>query len=366
MPAVENGLRTRRERLGLSQVALAAAVGLSRQSLSAIEAERSQPGVDVALRLAAALECRVEDLFVPSERPRVVAEPAAPVDGGRVVLAEVAGRWVAHPLVGLALRTAADGIASAGRHGKLEVEPVRPLEEARDNLVVMGCAPALALLCDRLSSRAGAGRFVWLTRSSTAALEALGARQTHVAGAHLVDARSGEPNLTEVRKLVGAERVTLVALARWEAGLVLAPGNPLRLRGAEDLGRRGLRLVIRERGSGARRLLDRALTAAGERTGAATKTALQVGGQLEVAHAVAIGAGDVGVATRDAALAFGLAFVPLAEERYDLAIPLHSLEDPRVARLLDALTAAPLRRELAALGYDVRCSGDRVGDVRAA
>src|SRR5689334_16027730 len=134
MPTAENGLRSRRERLGLSQVALAAAVGLSRQSLSAIEAGRSQPGVDVALRLAAALECRVEDLFVASERPRVVAEPGAPIDGGRVVLAEVAGRWVAHPLVGLALRTAADGIAATSRHGKLEVEPVRSLEEARDNL----------------------------------------------------------------------------------------------------------------------------------------------------------------------------------------------------------------------------------------
>jgi molybdate-binding protein len=96
------------------------------------------------------------------------------------------------------------------------------------------------------------------------------------------------------------------------------------------------------------------------------RSAIQVGGQLEVAHAVAIGAGDVGVATRDAALAFGLTFVPLAEERYDLAIPESGLEDQRIVRLLDALSAAPLRRELASLGYDVRCSGDRVADVSAA
>jgi len=366
MPTAENGLRSRRERLGLSQVALAAAVGLSRQSLSAIEAGRSQPGVDVALRLAAALECRVEDLFVASERPRVVAEPGAPIDGGRVVLAEVAGRWVAHPLVGLALRTAADGLVAHGDKKRVDVEPIRPLAEARENVVVMGCAPALGLLCDRLSSRAGQGRFVWLTRSSTAALEALGARHTHVAGAHLVDARTGEPNIAEIGRLVHTQKVTLVALARWEAGLVLAPGNPLGVRGPEDLGRRGLRLVTRERGSGARRLFDRTLAAAGARAEAAVKSAIQVGGQLEVAHAVAIGAGDVGVATRDAALAFGLTFIPLAEERYDLAIARSSLDDPRIQRFFDLLTSAPLRRELAALGYDVRCSGDRVADVSAA
>lgn len=321
--------------------------------------------MDVALRLAAALERRVEDLFVASERPRVVAEPAGAVEEGRVVLGEVAGRWVAHPLVGLELRTSADGLALPGKARKLEVEPVRPLGDVRDNLLVMGCAPALGLLCDRLSSRSG-GRFVWLTRSSTAALEALGARHTHVAGVHLVDARTGEPNLAEIRRLVGSAAVTFVALARWEAGLVVARGNPLRVRAAEDLGRKGLRLITRERGSGARRLLDRLVAQAGDRGAAAARAAVQVGGQLEVAHAVSIGAGDAGVATRDAALAFGLAFIPLAEERYDLAIPRESLDDPRVARLLDALTAAPLRRELQSLGYDVRCSGERVADVSAA
>jgi molybdate-binding protein len=181
-----------------------------------------------------------------------------------------------------------------------------------------------------------------------------------------VDARTGEANLTEVRRIVERVSVTQVALARREAGFVLAPGNPLRVRGGDDLARRGLRLVTREPGSGARCLLDRLVASAGERAQASVRAAIQVGGQLEVAHAVAIGAGEVGVATRDAALAFGLAFVPLAEERYDLAIPRQSLADRRIVRLLDALSAAPLRRELAALGYDVRCSGERVADVSAA
>jgi molybdate-binding protein/DNA-binding XRE family transcriptional regulator len=366
MSGAESPLRARRELLGQSQAALAAAVGLSRQSLSAIETGRSLPGVDIALRLAAALECRVEDLFLSTERVQLRAESAGDVVGGRVLLAEVGGRWVAHPLVGLALRMSADGLAAGGARGNVNVEPVRSLEDARANLVVMGCAPALGLLCDRLSSRAGHGRFLWLTSSSTAALQSLGARHTHVAGVHLVDAGSGEPNLAEIRRLAGASPITLVALARWEAGLVLAAGNPLGVRRPEDLERRGLRLVTREHGSGARRLFDRVIAALGQRAQTAARSAIVVGGQLEVAHAVAIGAGDVGVATRDAALAFGLPFVPLAEERYDLAIPRDSLDDPRIARLLDALSATPLRRELAAIGYDVRCSGDLVTDVPAA
>ncbi|MBX3249207.1 MAG: regulator of molybdate uptake, partial [Myxococcales bacterium] len=75
---------------------------------------------------------------------------------------------------------------------------------------------------------------------------------------------------------------------------------------------------------------------------------------------------DAGVATRDAALAFGLHFVPLSEERYDLVIPRASLDDPRVERWLDALTSRAVRIELDALGYDVTHAGDRVAEIGAA
>jgi molybdate-binding protein len=81
---------------------------------------------------------------------------------------------------------------------------------------------------------------------------------------------------------------------------------------------------------------------------------------------VALGAADAGVATRDAALAYGLHFVPLAEERYDLVIPVVLLTDVRVQRLLDTLSAAPCRQELAALGYDVSACGQRVAELAAA
>lgn len=63
MPDLTPGIRSRRQALGISQVALAARSQLTRQSISAIEAKRSIPSVDVALRLAKALECTVEDLF---------------------------------------------------------------------------------------------------------------------------------------------------------------------------------------------------------------------------------------------------------------------------------------------------------------
>jgi hypothetical protein len=47
-------------------------------------------------------------------------------------------------------------------------------------------------------------------------------------------------------------------------------------------------------------------------------------------------------------------------------VPLTSLSEPRIMRLLDALSAGPARRELAALGYDTSASGDRAAELHVA
>jgi molybdate-binding protein/DNA-binding XRE family transcriptional regulator len=351
-----NRVRAAREAKGWSQAALAERVGLSRQSIGAIEAGRATPAVDVALRIATGLERSVEDLFGVASVSTVEAEPIARSTSARVTLARVGERWIAYPLDGHGLRTRADGLAR-GR----SVELLESVTACRDNAIVMGCAPALGLLADRLNTSRGPGRFVWVPCSSTAALEAFAAARTHLAGVHLVDPRTGEENIADVRRHARTS-IALVTLARWEEGLVTAPGNPKKIRRAGDLARRSLRIVSREKGSGARRLLDRQLRAAG----VTPRASLQAAGHLEVAHAIAIGAADAGIATRDASIAFGLDFVPLAEERYDLVVARDDLSDPRIERLLNALTSSAFRRELDAIGYDTRSCGERVGDLRVA
>lgn len=363
--AAPNHVRELREARGLSQVELAAAAGLTRQSVGAIEAARATPAVDVALRLARALGCSVEALFAAADSDTLQPTPtAAAPPGTRLALAFIAGRWLSYPLLGQLpgdrMRISADAIATAGPACEL----LRPGAEARDNLVVTGCAGALGLLTDRLNAHPGAGRFLWFAGSSTDALAALAAARTHVAGVHLIDDRSGEANVPDVRRHAGAATIVLITLGRWEAGLLTAAGNPKRIRGAAELARRGLRIAAREPGSGARRLLEREWTRAGH--GTPLPAATIVRSHLAVAESIAHGSADVGLATRDVAILHGLHFIPLAEERYDLAIPLTAIEDPRIQRMFDAMTSAPLRRELGALGYDVSRSGDRVAEVRAA
>lgn len=371
----ENRLRERRTAAGWTQAELARRSGLTRQSIIHLETGKFVPSTAVALRLARELACRVEDLFSLAEStgaqradlaPGFAPEPAR--DPGRVVLGFVGGRWVAHRLRGEeSASLVADGTiesAPASRRRTVAVAPLRTEAEARANLIVAGCDPALALLASWLGESSPGVRLRVLHAPSRQAIDALADGFTHVAGAHLLDEASGDYNVPFVQRRCARRGALVFNFARWEAGFVVKAGNPLEIRTGADLARREIRLVAREDGSGAKSLLERTLRNDGvpaRETHPIDHVAL---GHGAVARSVAHGSADVGVATRSAAVAYGLGFVPLTEERSDLVIGAELADDPRVGRLVDALRGTALRRELASLGgYRTDDSGHVVAEV---
>jgi putative transcriptional regulator len=62
---MKNSVRERRDGADLSQADLAAAVGVTRQTINAIERDRYDPSIELAFKLADFFDCRVEDLFDP-------------------------------------------------------------------------------------------------------------------------------------------------------------------------------------------------------------------------------------------------------------------------------------------------------------
>jgi putative molybdopterin biosynthesis protein len=365
-----SSVRDLRRAAGLTQEELARRCHVSRQTLIAIESSRVEPSVAVALRLAAALGRRVEELFqLVEERASVVAELAAPVPAGagtdraprtRVVLAHVNERWVAHPLRQddpMGFGRAADGVLR-GRGSRQRVELLRPLGELDANLLVVGCDPALGLLAARLSGRGAP--VTWMHASSQAALEMLGREHAHVVGAHLFDEGSGEFNVPFVRRMPAARPMLVVTLASWELGLLVRPDLQSSVRGIEAVLQPGLRFVHREPGAEARALVGRLLRRA-RASGDVLAHAPVAHGHFAVAQAIATGGADIGVATRAAALAHDLAFVPLTEERFDLIMPRELGSTPRVTQLIETLQGRAFRRELACLGgYQTRRSGDAI------
>ena len=169
-----NHLRARRIAAGLQQRELADRAGISRQTLGSLESGETVPATSIALALARALGCRVEDLFwlghddapfeavlVPNGHPTL--RPAPHPSARRVAVAAVAERWVAHALDGGANADAdggtgaasflvpADGVllderVSRARKGRARVRPLRDTALLRQNVLAAGCDPALGLL----------------------------------------------------------------------------------------------------------------------------------------------------------------------------------------------------------------------------
>ena len=366
----ENNVRAKREELGLSQKYVAGAVEVSRQSLNAVETGRTTPSVAIALKLARVLGSDVEALFGGELREELDAALGATVHraGTRVLLGSVRERWVAHPLASEQFAPshyAADGFVRSVSGGRALVELARPRADLLETVFVAGCAPGLSVLTDRLEGAHGPGRFRWLMQANPVALRALARGHAHIAGVHLPhDAPQRLARL--ITRHLPSERGALYAFARWEAGLVLSPGNPVRVRDVRALTRPKLRVALREQGSGARVTLTRLLRDEGLDIALLLDNAVATFSHMAVAQAVQLGAADVGFSIRAAALAFGLDFVPLVEERFDLAVPSDLEHDVRIERLLEVLASGAFQRELAELGYDARDSGRKVTDVSAA
>jgi len=391
-------LRLARLARGFSQQQLAGMAGVSRQAVSAIESGLSDPSLRVALALARALGMTVEEMFGPgSPPPPVAARPVAPLGGGggRVSLAPMGDGFVALPLAGGTVSRAgflpAGGLAcgqdgvpddrSEGAAGRpqgapgapdmpgvpdagdgLPVQLVRPIGPPRPTLVVAGCDPAMPLLENPLGLLDPPIAFIWWPCPSRAALGLAARGLVQVAGSHLRGS-SGDYNTGPAAELLrqGGE---VIGFCSWREGLVLRPELAAGVSGLADVARRGLRLVNREAGAEARIVLDRELARLGIDARGLPGYATQAAGHLQVAAAIAAGLADAGVASEPAALAYGLAFIPLAAERFDLVIPSDQVGSREVDGLLKVLSSRWLLDQLGSLpGYDPARCGEHVATL---
>jgi molybdate-binding protein/DNA-binding XRE family transcriptional regulator len=354
-------LRLARQARGLSQQQLAGMAAVTRQAVSAVESGHSDPSLRVALALSRALGMTVEDLFGPGDpADPVQARSVGPVggDGSRVVLATVADTFVALPLHGDTVDKAgfgpAGGLVVGGPGERVAVRPIGP---PRPTLVVAGCDPALPLLETPLALLDPPVAFAWWPCGNAEALRLAGAGLVHVAGVHRA---GGPPDLAG--QADGAAGIPggaeVVGFTAWREGLVVRPGTEVT--GLGDVARHGLRLVNREPGAQARALLDherlRLRLDPAELPGYDSRAA----GHLQVAAAVAGRLADAGVSSEPAALAYGLRFIPLAEERFDLVLPARHAASREVQGLLKVLASPWLLAQLASLpGYDPSGCGER-------
>jgi len=360
--AVTSHVAELRQKRGIAAADLARRTGISRPTIYAIEAGKYVPNTAVALRLAHVLESTVEELFSVAEEAAPKPATAAPelipspdfARGAPVRLCRVDDRLfaVAPPAEAWQLPSGDAVLRSGAGHGRRASVTCFDDRAAGDGILIAGCDPAVSILARRLER--GGIELVPARSNSSDALQLLRQRKVHIAGTHL-------PDQSRVRRLFPAGSVAVIVFAMWEEGLIVAAGNPHGIRSVADLGRRGVRLANREPGSACRLLLDAELKRAGLGATEIAGYDHVYAGHLPAAQQVKSGLADCCVATRSAALACGLDFIPLVSRRYDLVLRTEHLGLAAVERMLNVLSSTRFRRELETLaGYDTRETGRRV------
>ncbi len=299
---------------------------------------------------------------------RKVTSPAGDDDYMRVVAGRVGERLLAAPLSrGAGVITSlvrADGIVvlPRGVQGLEAGSPVRvrlyrsPLELEHTIFAIGSHDMTLDLLAQFLSERGR--RLVSANVGSLGGLVALRRGEAHIAGSHLLDPEVGDYNVSYIRQYLPDEPVRLVTWVGREQGLLVPPGNPKGIHSLEDLARPDVTFINRQRGAGTRVLLDYHLQQLGIQPEQVSGYRQEEYTHLAVAAAVASGRADTGLAVTASAVALGLDFVPLFQERYDLVIPCRYLQGDLLAPLFDLMQEPAFRKAVAALpGYDVTQMG---------
>src|SRR5215471_2032823 len=316
----------------------------------------------------------------PRRRPRTtarlarkLASPLGMDDWVRVRLGMVGGTMVATPLPrGAGVLTSlvrADGllVVPAGQEGhhpgeQVEVELLRGIDEIARTIVAIGSHD---LVLDLAASALRAeDPLVTLASSNVGSLGGLVAIRDglcHIAGSHLLDPASGEYTLPYLDRILPGAGVSVVRLVHRDQGLIVAAGNPLGLAGIGDLTRADVRYVNRQRGAGTRVLLDHELGQRGISPGEIGGYAREEPTHLAVAAAIAAGRGDAGLGIMAAARAFGLDFVPITREPYDLVVAADAMDSPLLAPLWSLLRSDRFQAAVTDLGgYSTKEMGRRI------
>lgn len=193
---------------------------------------------------------------------------------------------------------------------------------------------------------------------STEGLKALNTGYTDIAWSHLFDPESGEYNIPFLPVYVPDVKPVVVNLYYRELGFIVAPKNPLGIRGFEDLTRKDVRLINRQKGAGTRNLIDYRLGQLGIDPSQIRGYENEAYTHLEVGLSVLSGETDVGIATVAVAKLLGLFCIPITQERFDMILDQHTFFETGVQALIDVLRSDDFRSRVARLGnYDFRDSG---------
>jgi putative molybdopterin biosynthesis protein len=236
------------------------------------------------------------------------------------------------------LLTIPAGSEGIGAGEKVQIELLRSQDEVDATAVIIGSHDnILDLLANHLHKRRPIVRISSAHVGSMGGIMAIRRGEAHLAGSHLLDEASGEYNVSYIKRFLAGLPLRLINLCYREQGLMVAKGNPKNIRNFRDIAEGKYTFINRQNGAGTRLLTDKILRDEGIDPAAIYGYSHEEYTHMSVAAAVACGSVDTGMGIRAAANALDIDFLPIAEERYDLLVPLQHQDDPKIATILDLI-----------------------------
>ncbi|CAM2778957.1 helix-turn-helix transcriptional regulator [Paenibacillus sediminis] len=230
---------------------------------------------------------------------------------------------------------------------------------AQRSLVITGQDMSLDILAKYMESQMNDIRPLRSYVGSLNSLISMYRGESDIVSTHLWDSDSGEYNVPYIRKLLVGFSYIVINLAYRKAGFYVAKGNPKQLLNWSDLTKPGIRIVNREKGSGARVLLDEKLRIHGISPHNIAGYDQEESNHLGVAGKVSLKEVDVGVGIEKAANIVGVHFVPLIQERYDLVLLKTPQNEDIIQGIKRILKSDSFQKELSSVkGYDLSKTGE--------
>ncbi len=249
------------------------------------------------------------------------------------------------------------------RRVELQSELLHPKQEEKGQLIISGQDVVLDILASFLHQQDVSAQRVYL--NSFEGLLALYEGRVDAAACHLYDAVEKSFNAPFVKKLLPGVPAVLINISYRTQGFYVASGNPKEIRGWRDLARRDISILNRRPGSSARVLLDGQLHRMGLDKRMVAGYDREMKSHLTMAAAIAAGEADLAVGTeRISRQIEGLDFIPLMQERFDLAVHKEFLETDEGETLLEILRSEAFKKEILPFsGNDYRDLGKIVAEV---
>lgn len=226
------------------------------------------------------------------------------------------------------------------------------------NIIISGQDVSLDMLANHLERQGKAFRPLRSFVGSITSLLAMYTGEADIVSTHLFDGDTNEYNIPYIRRILSGHRFVVVNLvSRW-AGFYVQAGNPKQITSWKDLQKSGVRMVNREKGSGARTLIEEQFRLNGIAGSDVAGFEREEANHLAVAGVVARKEADVGIGIEKAAYLVGVDFIPQTRERYDLVMLKSKENEPLIDLVIKTLRSASFLSELDAIGgYELTHTG---------